>query len=245
MKTITLIGLPAILFSTVFISCKRDNVAEPPKKIVVTGSSEMEIVPDEIYTMFTLKEYIDVTKKKVKLENIRTDFLHICKSVGVPDSNISIATYTGNERWDYFWYRKRKSDPDFQNSISYLIKTDTPSKLDEIVANLNEKAIENFNIDRTSHSNIEQLRQEVKTKALTAGKAKAEYLARSIGEELGEALLIQEIENNNNLSYYSNSLTLGNNFSNEALKMEGNSPATPNFQKIKIRYEMKVEFKLK
>lgn len=204
----------------------------------------MEIVPDEIYMMFKLKEYMDVTKKKVKLENVRADFLRICKSVGVPDSNISIASYTGNEHLDYYWYKKRKSDPDFQGSISYRVKVNTPDIVDKMVADLDEKAIDNFNIDRTSHSNIEQLRKEVKTKALSAAKTKAEYLAKSIGEELGEVLLIQEIDNNYQ-NYYSNTaIEFSNNLSNSPL-VEVMSTSSPSFQKIKLRYEMKVEFKLK
>lgn len=128
------------------------------------------------------------------------------------------------------------------SSISYTIKVSSPEKLDKIVNDLNENAVENFNISKTSHSNIEKLRKEVKTKALMAAKFKAEYLAESIGEKIGEALLIQEIEN----PYRNYS---GNNYSNEisqtSMILEGEETTTPNFQKIKLRYEMKVEFRLK
>lgn len=76
MKTKLFIGLLASCFSTFLISCGGDgNKTESPKKIEVTGSAEMEIVPNEIYMTFTLKEYLDATKKKVKLESIKTDFL--------------------------------------------------------------------------------------------------------------------------------------------------------------------------
>ncbi len=245
MKTKLLIGILAFCFSTFLISCGGgNNKTEEQKKIEVTGSAEMEIVPNEIYMTFTLKEYQDAAKKKVKLESIKTDFLTLCKAAGVADSNISISSYTGNEHWDYYWYKRRKTEPDFMGSISYAVKVSSSDKLDKIVSGLNENAIDNFNISKTSHSDIEQLRKEVKTKALIATKAKADYLAKSIGEELGEALFIQEIENNNN-SYYSNQLSNSNSVSQTAMSMEGNSSSTPNFQKIKLRYEMKAEFKLK
>jgi uncharacterized protein YggE len=245
MKTKILIGLLAICVSAIFISCNgRDNKTELPKKIEVTGSAEMEFVPNEIYMTFTLKEYLNTSKKKVKLENIKTEFLTLCKEAGIADSNVSISSYTGNESWDYYWYRRHKSEPDFMGTISYIIKVSSPDELDKIVENLNENAIENFNINKTSHSDIEQLRKEVKTKALIASKAKADYLAKSIGEELGEALLIKEVENSYN-NYYSNEYIYSNVVSQTAMSMEGNNSSAPNFKKMKLRYEMKVEFKLK
>lgn len=129
------------------------------------------------------------------------------------------------------------------SSISYVVKVSSPDKLDKIVADLNENAIDNFYISKTSHSDIEQLRKEVKTKALIASKAKADYLAKSIGEELGEALHIQEIENSYS-NYYSNERIYSNVVSQTAMSMESDNTSSPNFQKIKLRYEMKVEFKL-
>lgn len=245
MKTRLLTGLLAACIAVVLISCNGGNsTMESPKKIEVTGSAEMEFVPDEIYVTFTMKEYLDASKKKVKIENIKTDFLALCKTAGVPDSSISISSYTGDERWDYYWYRRRRSEPDFMSSVSFTVKVNSPDKIDKIVANLNEKAIDNFYISKTSHSNIEQLRKEVKIKALIAGKAKADYLVKSIGEELGEALLIQEIENSYS-SYYANESNVSNKTSQSSEIIVDGIASGPNFQRIKLRYEMKVEFRLK
>jgi uncharacterized protein YggE len=245
MKNKLIILLLLASFSMVLISCGcGSDKTEPPKKIEVIGSAEMEIVPNEIYMTFTLKEYLDASRKKVKLETIKTDFLKQCKVAGVADSSISISSYTGNERWDYYWYRRRRSEPDFMSSISYSIKVSSPEKLDKIVSGLNENAIDNFYISKTSHSEIEKLRKEVKTNALVASKNKAEYLANSIGEEIGDALIIQEIDDSYN-SYYQNERGLSNTISQSSTSYESNNTLVPNFQKIKLRYEMKVEFKLK
>jgi uncharacterized protein YggE len=245
MKTKKIIGLILIITSTVFISCNghRDKM-ESPKKIEVIGSAEMEVVPNELYMTFTLKEYLDATRKKVKLEEIKSDFLLQCKTAGVIDSNISISSYTGNERWDYYWYKRRKKEPDFMSSISYAIKVSSIDVLDRIVDGLNEQSIENFYISKTSHSDIEQLRQQVKTNALIASKNKASHLAKSIGEELGETLIIQEIDDSYR-GYYSNEMNAGYSANQSAVRMEATNSATPDFQKIKLRYEMKVVFKLK
>lgn len=236
----------ATCISAIFISCSYSgDKAESPKKISVVGSAEMEIVPNEIYMTFTLKEYLDASRKKVKIESIKTDFLKLCKESGVADSNISISSYTGNERWDYYWYKRRKTEPDFMSSISYDIKVSSPEKLDKIVNGLNDNAIDNFYISKTSHSDIEKLRKEVKTRALIASKDKASYLAESIGEEVDEALLVQEVEDSYSYNnYYSNESNYSNKVSQTAMSYESSYSSTPNFQKIKLRYEMKAEFEL-
>ena len=233
----------ALGIAAVLTSCGSRNYKKEIPKISVTGSAEMEVVPNEIYMNFTLKEYLDASKKKVKLETVKTEFLHLCKSSGVVDSNISISSYTGNENYDYYWYMRRKTEPDFMGSISYIVKVSSPEKLNTIVAGLNEDAIENFYISKTSNSKIEDFRKDVKTKALIAAKAKAEYLAKSIGEEVGDALLIQEVDNSYGYEYAGeNNMKLEEETTPDLLS---NSATTPSFQKIKLRYEMKVEFKLK
>jgi len=247
-KILTL-SIAGFLLIILLSSGTTDDKTEANKKIEVTGSAEMEIVPDEIYTTFTLKEYLSTSKKKVRLDSVKSEFLRICKKAGIADSNISISSYTGTENWDYYyWYKKRHSEPDFMASISYTVKVSSTEKLDKIVAGLNEDAVSNFYISKTSHSKIEQFRKEVKTKALVAGKAKAEYLVKSIGEELDGALSIQEVDDSYNNYYYgyNSNLNVSNSISQTSLNSgESNSSSTTSFQKIKLRYEMKVVFKLK
>ena len=72
------------------------NVVNPyPKTITVNGSAEMEIVPDEIYVMVDLKEYEKKGSAKVSIDKIRQDFLTAVRSLGLPDSSVSVAAYDG------------------------------------------------------------------------------------------------------------------------------------------------------
>ncbi len=232
--------LIAYCISLLFISCgDGDDKTEIPKRIEVTGSAEMEVSPDEIYMTFTIREYLGAGKKKVDLEVLKTEFLTLCKKVGVADSNISVSGYSGHERHDYYWYKRRKTEPDFMGSITYLIKANSSEKLDQLIAGLNEQALENFSLAKTSHSNLVELRKEVKTNALKAAKLKAEYLAESIGEKVGEALLIQEIESG--YADYSNT-RMSNNL---IVREDESEPSTPSFENIKIRYEIRADFRLK
>src|SRR5690349_8845623 len=77
-----------------------------PRTITVTGSSEMEIVPDEIYVQVDLKEYEKKGQDKVSIDRIKSDFLKNIRSIGIPDSLVSIASYEGDNGNP--WLRKKK-----------------------------------------------------------------------------------------------------------------------------------------
>ena len=72
-----------------------------PKTITVSGSAEMEIIPDEIYVNITLREYQKRGEDKKEIETIKTNFLESCRLAGIPDSLISIYSYTGYNNY-YF-----------------------------------------------------------------------------------------------------------------------------------------------
>src|SRR5215204_5997103 len=66
-----------------------------PKTITVTGSAEMEVVPDEISVQVILKEYEKKGQGKINIETIKRNFLTNVKAIGIQDSLISISAYDG------------------------------------------------------------------------------------------------------------------------------------------------------
>src|SRR5438045_573579 len=72
-----------------------------PKTITVSGSAEMEIIPDEIYVNIELKEYQKRGEDKKDIEAIKKQFLESAKAIGIADSTLSIVSYTGNN--PLFW----------------------------------------------------------------------------------------------------------------------------------------------
>lgn len=248
-------GLLLTSMALLLVSCggkdKDSNQKKVTRKIEVTGSSEIEISPNEIYMKFSLAEYFK-SGKKVELDKIKTDFEAACKNVGVKSDDITVSYYGGNERYNYYWYYRRRNEPDFMGSVSYSVKVSSIDKLDKLVAELNEDALTNFHIEKTSHSDIKKFRKEVKTIAVLASKEKAVYLAKSVGEEIGETLLIEEVEFENPEylgyrgygGYYSNNVTLSN-ASITSYDTQSSGGDSPGFKKIKLRYEIKAAYRLK
>ena len=219
-----------------------------PKTITVSGSAEMEIIPDEIYVNITLREYQKKGDDKKDIETIKTIFLEACKSSGLPDSAISIFSYTGYG--NYFAYRKRKKDPNMFTSITYQVKFKDSKTMDALVEKLDDEATQNFQIYATSHSKLMEFRKQLKIKAVQAAKEKGRYLTDAIGEKLGEAITVKEPDENQFLPKGINTLATSNAlYEAEFAKTNGMASMAYDkeidFRKIKLRFEVEVVFALK
>jgi uncharacterized protein len=215
-----------------------------PKTITVTGSSEMEIIPDEIYVVVDLREYQKKGQDKTDLETIKSAFLQKCKEVGLPDSVITIASYEG---YNNPWVRRKKGT-ELYASISYQIKFSKSNDIDKLVDKLDDDATQNFRIAKTSHRQITEFRKQLKIQAVKAAKDKGIYLTDAIGEKLGEAITISEPEEDFSGYYnqfYKTSNTAAINAKTVYENTSENSEASIDFKRIRLRYEVNVIFALK
>ncbi|HMU10084.1 MAG TPA: SIMPL domain-containing protein [Ferruginibacter sp.] len=193
MKKTTLLLATVIIILSVHAQTNTQPGCYPfPKTISVTGSASMEIIPDEIYVQVDLREYKKKGEDKTELEKIKTGFLANCRSVGIADNDISVASYDGYNLAN-IWQR-RKKDPELLASISYQVKFNNTKLIDDLVNKLDDQATNNFRITRTSHSKIVDYRKQLKVQAVKAAREKAVYLTEAVNEQLGQAIEINEPE---------------------------------------------------
>jgi len=231
-----LLSLSLIAF---LIPAFSQQVVNPyPKTITVTGSAEMEVIPDQIYVIVDLKEYEKKGQGKIDLETIKSQFLKTAKEVGIPDTAISIASYEG---YNNPWLRKKKKT-ELYSSISYQIIFSKSADMDRMVDKLDDNATQNFSIVKTSHSKMEQFRKQLKIQAVKAAKDKAIYLSDAIGEKIGEAVTINEPGEN---IYYPVYRNLAANKMMEVEQSAAGDVSQPDFKKIKLHYDVTVVFALK
>jgi uncharacterized protein YggE len=219
-----------------------------PKTISVTGSAEMEVIPDEIYVQVDLREYKKKGEDKVDIEKIKADFLNYCKAVGIIESNISVASFDGYNMANI--WRRRKKDPELLASISYQIKFGSTKLIDDLVNMLDDQATNNFRITKATHSKISDYRKQLKIQAVKAAKEKALYLTEAVNEQLGQAVEISEplesVSSDVISSYYNNKSKM----SNEVYYGDNKggysvTDAGVDFRKIKLRFEVKALYALK
>lgn len=243
--------LLAVSLFTAFTSAFAQN-SQPgcypfPKTISVTGSAEMNIIPDEIYVQVTLREYKKKGEEKTEIEKIKTAFLASCREIGIPDSNIAVASFEGYNMTTL--WRRRKRDPDLYASIIYEVKFSNSKKIDELVDKLDDEATTNFFISRTSHSRMSEYRKQLKIMAVKAAREKAIYLTEAVNEQLGQAITISEPVENSSSDISQMQFKSRNYYANKDVKYEGKVDADdgngPDFRKIKLRYEVTILYALK
>lgn len=221
-------------------NAQTDNTIKQ-RTINVTGTAELEITPDEIYVNIELREYTKKNGDKVNIETIRNQFLSAVKSMNVADTDVVVQGYSG---WDgnYWWYQKnKKKNPDMKAGVTYEVKVKTVDDMDKLVDKLDDEATQNFYISRTSHSNMDSIKKELKIQAVKAAKYKASYLAEALGDEVGDALTINDPNESGDFPrpIYNGNVMF------KAQAADQSAPMNVDFKKIKIQYDVNVVFELK
>jgi uncharacterized protein len=221
-----------------------------PKTISVTGSADMEIVPDEIYVNITLREYQKKGEDKKDLETIKAAFLENCKAANLPDSIISIESYNGYT--DYYKFKKasqqRVRNIGMNDLIVYQINFNSVAQMDALIERLDEDATQSFSIVQLSHTKAKEYRKQLKIQAIKAAKEKGIYLTEAIGEKLGAAITIVEPQEDiANAKNAIDNMTLRSNIGYDPKKSTetfSDRFSGVGFKKIKYRYTVDVLFAL-
>lgn len=228
-----------VLWLTVFVllgvtrSLAQEN--EGMRYIEVTGSSEIEVVPDEIHFLVEIKEYwneeFDGKSKpenqwtKVSLARIESEFRESLASIGIKEERIRM-----QEVGDYC----REKGKEFSVAKQFDIVLDDFGKINEIISRVDTKGINSMHIGELKNKNIASYRQKGKIEALRAARNKALYLVDAVGQELGEVLRIIEPE------------TRGGFYPNLQMMAQSNvsmgGVETELYRVIRLRYEMVVRF---
>lgn len=215
--------------------------------IEVTGTSEVEIVPDEIHFIIGIKEYFEeefdgVSKPeeyrtKVRIEDIESQMREALHSIGITDSDIR--TQDVGDYW-------RERGLDFLIGKNLDITLHDFTMIDRIISVIDTKGVSSMRIGEMTHKDILKYQEQGKKDALLAAKDKAEYMAETLGEKIGKVLSI--VEHGGGTDHYTV-------VQNSKLRMDGAAlgsaeaaaaaPASDAFRTIKYTYSVTCRFALK
>jgi len=203
--------------------------------IEITGTSEMEIVPDEIYITITLQERMD-NKEKVTIDKQEADLKQNLKELGIDLSNLSLNSA------DADYGKVRKSTKDVLIQKSYTLKISGTDMLAKVYDRLDRINAQDAYVSRVTHSKILEMQKENRIKAIKAAKEKVDYLLAALGQQAGKPLEIREQENyvQDNPPRYGRALTMQA-FSNAHSEDSGTEMS---FKKIKIRSGFLVKYEI-
>ena len=161
--------------------------------IDVTGTAEVEIIPDKIHYIVEIKEYFkeefyahakpEEYRTKVSLSEIEQEFKQALTKAGIPRSAIRTQEI-GN-----FW---REQGKDFLISKQFDITLTSFEQINQIVDNIDTRGINNMHIGLLENKDLQRYKKEGQINALKAAKKKAEYLVEATGNKLGNIIHIIE-----------------------------------------------------
>ncbi|QTE21932.1 SIMPL domain-containing protein [Polaribacter cellanae] len=219
------------------VSYSQNNTQEK-SFIEVIGTSEKEIIPNEIYLDIFLKERME-KGNKMKLELLENELKQALKNIGIPENNLfisdvnSVLSKTG-------WFSK-----EILATAKYNLKVNNSQKLKQLFDCFEELKITNVNITKATHSKIATFKKENRIEAIKAAKAKAKYLLDAIDEKVGKPIKINEIETHNNsfvAANHINAVSYGT--SSGISKVRGNK-SIAQFEKIVLKTSIYIKFEIK
>ena len=201
--------------------------------IEVTGTSEMEIVPDKIHYLIEIREYFkeefdgnskpEEYRTKVPLAEIEQVLREALANSGIPQNAIRT-----QEIGDYW----RQQGQDFLVSKKFDITLTDFNQINEIVKRIDTKGIHTMRIGELENNDMPAYHQKGKIEALKAARRKATYLVEALGKRLGEVIRIVE-KDSGNVSPFAQSNV-----------MSSDAASFDNFRTIKKNYSMLVRFEI-
>ena len=201
--------------------------------IEVTGTSEIEIVPDKIHYLIEIREYFEEEfdgkskpeeyRTKVPLSEIEQGLREALAKAGIPQNAIRT-----QEIGDYW----RQQGQDFLVSKKFDITLTDFNQINEIIKRIDTKGVHSMRIGELENKDMLAYHQKGKIEALKAAQKKAIYLVEALGKKLGDVIRIVE-EGSGNIFPFAQSNVL----SSDATSFDS-------FRTIKKNYSMLVRFEI-
>ena len=223
-----LLALVISLLSVLSLQAQSDG-----RYIEITGTSEIEIVPDKIHYLIEIREYFEEEfegkskpeeyRTKVPLSEIEQGLRDALTQAGIPQNAIRT-----QEIGDYW----RQQGQDFLISKKFDITLTDFNQINKIIKHIDTKGIHTMRIGELENKDMLAYHQKGKIEALKAAQKKATYLVEALGEKLGDVIRIVE-EGYGNIFPFAQSNVL----SSDAASFD-------NFRTIKKNYSMLVRFEI-
>lgn len=205
--------------------------------IEVIGKSEIEIRPDLIYIKILLSEKDN--KNKISLVERENIMISKLKEIGIDiNKDLLVKDISSN----FKFYLLIKSEILLSKEYQVLVRD--AKTVGRVFIELENIEISNVSIEKLDNTDIDRYRRDVKISAIKAAKEKAEALSNAIGQNIGRAIFIQELENN----YRSGTPGASSNVvlrGTSSLYGSRSPEQEIDFEKIKLEYSILCRFELK
>jgi len=143
------------------------------------------IQPDLIYLTIILNE--NDNKNKISLEKQENDMARSLTSLGINlKTQLSLSDLNSNFK-KYFLRQK-----DIMKSKAYTLKVYNAQTAGKVIAALENVNISNVNLEKTEYSKIEEVKLDLREKAMVKARNQAERLLRPLKQKVAGAIFISD-----------------------------------------------------
>jgi len=195
-----------------------------------TARVDTLVIPDRIYLSILITEAD--TKGKTSVEKLENKMADKLKTIGIDIEKQLTLNDLGSNFKKYFL---RKVD--VQKDKEYTLLVHDALTAGKVLMGLESIGISNVNLIKTEYSGLEKLKIDLRQKAVRAAKIQAEAMVIPLGQKLGSALFISDL--NTGVQNRMTDRMVRVQISKEADK---DQPIEIEFEKIKIESTVNVKF---
>jgi len=157
--------------------------------IEVSGSADTLVTPNEIYIRIILSE--KDTRDRASIEELEQKIVTALKGLGLDtEKNLTTSDMTSN-----FKTYLLKSKDVIKTKI-YTLKVTDAVTASKVFMKLEEIGISNTSIERVDHSDLNNIKNKMRTKAIIDSKERADALTKPLNQTIGAAIHIMDTDNN-------------------------------------------------
>ena len=185
MKKLTF--LASMLFSILLANSQTKNFIDQPY-IEVSGNADTLITPNEIYIRILLSE--KDTRDRVPIEELEQKMVSTLKSLGL-DTKEDLTTSDMTSNFKYYLLKSK----DVLKTKLYSLKVTDAVTASQVFLKLEEIAISNTSIERVAHSDLDNIKNKMRTNAIVDAKSRAIALTKPLNQSVGVAVHIVDTDN--------------------------------------------------
>jgi len=191
------------------------------------------VTPDKIFLNITIQEKDSKGRKSV--EEQENKMANSLRALGIDlEKQLVIKDLSSNFK-KYFLRQK-----EVLKSKQYSLLVRSGKKAAEVLMALEKLGIANTYLEKTEYSKMEELELELKSKAVTKAKKKAEALTTPLGQKVGAAIHIMDTST----PYYPRYNQPRMEMKTMAMDAAEAQPLDLDFEKIKVETSVNIKFEL-
>ncbi len=227
----------------------------PTRTISVSGSADVMVIPDQaVFSLSVETTNLDITKAKAENDVSIKKIKAITNDLKIDSKNVATDFINVYPKYNY----TNNGDSVLKGYTVHrglVITLKDLSKFEELLTRLLDAGANYIQNVQFKTSELRKYKDEARAMAVKAAKEKASAMAKELGQTVGKASMIQEVQEDIYSYYppwsssYSGANFVGNSFSNSVSNAQGAGGQNTNYEdfspgQIKVSARVAVTFEL-